>query len=760
MTRLSRRRPLLCTATFALGLFAAVRLSSQAPAPFVGTLDEHPAIRYGDRRPADRVARLNEALDRGDQTLRWEPKTGFLTSVLDALGVPVESQLLVFSKTGLQRDYTGPRNPRALYFNESVAVGYIPGAPSLELAAHDPQQGVMFYTLDGQAGGAPRFTRRNECLTCHLSVATLEVPGMIVRSHMVGADGQLLPRTASHVVNHRTPHTERWGGWFVTGQASAPPYGPLGNLGNVTVTPHPSSGPAILSNHVLIEWLNRPSGVDRYPASDSDLAALMTFDHQMHAINLMTRLNWDARVAAAEGREPASEPAVRDRVFELADYLLFVGEAPLDVTVTPRPGFAEALAARAPVDSQGRSCAQLELETRLLKHPCSYMIYSDAFEALPPAVKDAVYRRMFDALSGRVAGPSYAHLSADDRRAIMEIVRETRPDLPADLRPGQTDAPGKPRVAVLTTGGTIASRAGATMQDGGTLVAAVPQLADYAEIGVEEVARVGSSQITPAHWLTLARRINAMFERDVDLRGIVVTHGTDTLEDTAFFLHLSVRHRRPVVVTGSMRSATEISADGPANLLNAVRVAVSDDAAGKGVLVALNEHIASARDVWKTDNRRVETFRSPELGFLGYVDPDGVAFYRTPTRAHTADAGFDLRAVDELPDVPIVTDYPGFDGFLAEAVIARKPAGLVVSGFAGGRLSAGGRRTVERAAAAGIPVVVASHVPGGRIVGNPVGSLKVVVARDLPPNKARVLLMLALTRSHDVAELQRVFDRY
>jgi L-asparaginase len=322
----------------------------------------------------------------------------------------------------------------------------------------------------------------------------------------------------------------------------------------------------------------------------------------------------------------------------------------------------------------------------------------------------------------------------------------------------QTDA--RPRVTVLTTGGTIASRVGVSMQDGSTLVGAVPQLLDHATIEVEEIARVGSSQITPAHWLKLAGRINALFTQDGTLRGIVITHGTDTLEDTAFFLNLTVRDTRPVVVTGSMRSADEVSADGPANQLKAVRVAVSNDAGGKGVLVALNEHIASARDVWKTDNRRVETFRSPELGFLGFVDPDGVVFYRSPLRPHTAQAEFDVSTLKVLPEVAIVTDYAGFDAAMMDGVMAMKPAGVVVAGFAGGRLSVGARQAVTRAVAGGVPVVVASHVPGGRIVGNPVGNLQAVVARDLSPNKARVLLMLALTRTQEVAALQKIFDTY
>jgi L-asparaginase type II len=319
----------------------------------------------------------------------------------------------------------------------------------------------------------------------------------------------------------------------------------------------------------------------------------------------------------------------------------------------------------------------------------------------------------------------------------------------------------QPKVIVLTTGGTIASRVGASMQDGDALVAAVPQITDYASVAVEEVSRVGSSQITPAHWLTMAARVNQRFRDDAALAGIVITHGTDTLEDTAYLLNLTVRDRRPVVITGSMRSANEISADGPANLLNAVRIAVAPDAAGKGVLVALNEHIAAARDVWKTDNRRVETFRSPELGYLGFVDPDGVVFYRSPLRAHTTAATeFDLSGVTAFPEVVILYDYPGFNAALLDAVLATRPGGLVFAGFAGGRLSAGGRSAVQKAVAAGVPTVVASHVPGGRIVGDPASGLRAVLARDLSPNKARVLLMVGLTRTRETAALQMMFDTY
>jgi len=317
-----------------------------------------------------------------------------------------------------------------------------------------------------------------------------------------------------------------------------------------------------------------------------------------------------------------------------------------------------------------------------------------------------------------------------------------------------------PHVLILTTGGTIASRVDAPMTSGTDLVGAVPELLQHANVDVEEFSRVGSSQMTPAHWLSLAKRVNRAFDDDPTLAGVVITHGTDTMEETAFFLNLTVHHKRPVVLVGSMRAADEISADGPANLLNAVRVAVNVDAVGQGVLVVLNEDVAAARDVWKTDNRRVHTFRSPEFGFLGLVDPDTVLFYRTPVRPHTANSDFEIALLDSLPEVEIVTDYAGLAGVVFEDIIDRHPDGLVVMTFAGGRMSAGARAGVQAAVDAGLPVVVASRVPGGRIVGNPVEQLGAVLSRDLPAHKARVLLMLALTKVRDLHDLQRIFDTY
>ena len=315
-------------------------------------------------------------------------------------------------------------------------------------------------------------------------------------------------------------------------------------------------------------------------------------------------------------------------------------------------------------------------------------------------------------------------------------------------------------VLILTTGGTIASRTTGPMTDGASLVRGIPELAKVATIRVDEVFRVASSQMTPPDWLRLAKRINAEFVAAPRLRGVVVTHGTDTMEETAFFLNLTVRDARPVVMVGSMRGGDEVSADGPANILNGVRVATSESAKGQGVLVVLNEDIGAARDVWKTDNRRVDTFRSPERGYLGAADPDTVVFFHRTVQPHTTASEFDVTRLEALPAVEILTDYTGFDSTIMRAAIQRRPRGIVFTSFAGGRLSAGGQAAVRMASDAGIPVVVAPRVPGGRIVGAPHSELPRILARDLPPQKARVLLMLALTRTTERAALQQIFDRY
>ena len=318
----------------------------------------------------------------------------------------------------------------------------------------------------------------------------------------------------------------------------------------------------------------------------------------------------------------------------------------------------------------------------------------------------------------------------------------------------------KPKVVILTTGGTIASRSGVPMIEGPALVSAVPQLTEHAVIEVEEFSRIGSSKMNPSHWLKLVRRVNELFAADPELAGIVITHGTDTMEETAFFLHLTVKSDRPVVMVGAMRSANEISADGPGNLLNAVRVAVCEEARGQGVLLVLNEDIASARDVRKMDNRRVETFRSERWGFLGVADPDTVTFYRRLTRPHTSQSEFSIDGVDSLPRVEMLMDYTGFDEGILDYFVDRGSAGLVFRSFAGGRTSAGGMSGIKRATKAGLPVVIASGVPNGRIIGRPIVGPGIVYAHHFSPAKARILLMLSLLQTADPRAIQDLFNRY
>jgi len=331
--------------------------------------------------------------------------------------------------------------------------------------------------------------------------------------------------------------------------------------------------------------------------------------------------------------------------------------------------------------------------------------------------------------------------------------------MPISLSAQQMQA-AKPEVLILTTGGTIASRTDAPLIAGPALVQAVPALTNYANISVEEFSVIGSSKMTPTHWLGLAQRINALFSENADLAGIVITHGTDTLEETAYFLNLTVKSDKPVVLVGSMRSSNEVSADGPANLINAVRVAISEQAIGQGVLVVLNEDISAARDVWKTDNRRVHTFQGSNVGHIGTVDPDGVRFYHRSLQRHTSSSEFDVSSLATLPRVFILSDFTGIDEVLVSNFGKQEMDGLVVRTFAGGRMSTGMFAGLASLVQRGTPTVITSRVPGGRIVGAPDYDFTAVVSNGQQDNKARILLILALTRTSEVSEIQRIFDTY
>ena len=332
----------------------------------------------------------------------------------------------------------------------------------------------------------------------------------------------------------------------------------------------------------------------------------------------------------------------------------------------------------------------------------------------------------------------------------------------------------KPRVYVLSTGGTIAGQ-GSSSTDlsnykpgsilGEQLVKAVPQIAEIADVRVEQIVNIPSHDITIANWLTLAKRIQAIIASDPAAAGFVITHGTNTLEETAYFLNLTIKSDKPVVLVGSMRPATAISADGPLNLLNAVKTAMSPDAKGKGVLIVMNDQILGARDTTKTNTLRVETFKSPELGLLGYVDEDRVAFYRSSTKRHTADTEFDVASLSQLPKVAIAYSYVEPEPAMIRALVAAGVKGIVFAGTGNGALS-----TAERDAIAEInkmppasrPVLVrSSRVGNGRVTATAqFEELGVIPADTLNPQKARILLMLALTKTSDAKEIRRMLAEY
>jgi len=347
-----------------------------------------PLGHYLDATLDDPVAHLDRRLAAGAVTLQFRAGgLGYLPSLLEHLQINPDSQALVFSKTSFQATLIGPRNPRAIYFNDSVAVGFVPGGTVMEVAALDPEEGVAFYTLENRASNQPRFARREVCLSCHHGPATLGVPGIFVGS--VYPDSAGVPqRRAAIITDHRTPFRERWGGWYVDATRG-----------------HPKDrSNAVASDPAEPETLEplpqfRAAG---YLAPHSDMVALMTFEHQTHMTNLLTRLNWLART----GEASAIDGAIREAVA----YLTFEGEAPLVEPLEGASTFAKTFAQRGPRDRQGRSLRDFDLKTRLFRYALSYMIYSEAFDALPEAIRRQIYR----ALRGR--------LPAD----ALQILRETK----------------------------------------------------------------------------------------------------------------------------------------------------------------------------------------------------------------------------------------------------------------------------------------------------------------------------------------------
>ncbi|MEQ8791483.1 MAG: hypothetical protein RIC55_34790 [Pirellulaceae bacterium] len=415
-------------------------LSSLATGSVFGQLDyDRPPILYSTAEVHDPVARLQTRLDRGEAKLEFDGPGGYLKSLLKELAVPESSQMLVFSKTSFQQRLISPRTPRALYFNDDVYVGFVQNGDVLELSSMDPQQGAIFYTLRQDDDGSPRFVRdRGNCLTCHASSRTQEVPGHVVRSVYPSLSG--LPHFGSGTfrTNHTSPLSQRWGGWYVTGT-----HGKQRHMGNVVSRDR--DRPEILdveagANRATLEDL---FDTDPYLTGHSDIVALMVLEHQTEMHNRITHAGFSARIAlqqSASMNEILERPAdylsesterrLDNAAEKVVGYLLFQEEAELTDPIRGTSGFAEEFAARGPFDRQGRSLRQFDLRRRLFKHPCSYLIYSAEFDALPPPIKDRVHRRLWEVLTGQDSSDEFAHLAASDRRAILEILRDTKKELP------------------------------------------------------------------------------------------------------------------------------------------------------------------------------------------------------------------------------------------------------------------------------------------------------------------------------------------
>jgi len=390
---------------------------------------DHPAIQYSKAPLEDPVARLGRKLENGKAKLEFSSKGfGYLPSLLKNLGVNPDSQMLVFSKTSFQAARISPRFPRALFFNDTVVVGSVQGGDVLELAALDPLEGIVFYTLDVNKSDQPRFDRRDVCLQCHQGPATIGVPGIMIASVFADSSGMPAFRFGEPVTDQRTPFEERWGGWYVSGT-----HGTQQHRGNA-VAPDFHFPDALETQGTLnLMSLARKFDATGYLSGVSDIVALMTMEHQTRMTNLITRVSWEARIAESEGK--TEDPVVRNHIDSdveaLVRYMLFADEVPLHDEIKGVSTFTETFPQHGPRDQKGRSLRDFDLRTRVFRYPISYMVYSEAFDAIPKATRERIYQRIYDVLSGNDHSPAFTRLSDDDRSAALAILRDTKANLPA-----------------------------------------------------------------------------------------------------------------------------------------------------------------------------------------------------------------------------------------------------------------------------------------------------------------------------------------
>jgi hypothetical protein len=430
-------------------------------------------INYRSNDLNDPVAKLQQQLERGQASLVYEPEHGYLRSVLQLLQVPIESQTLVFSKTSFQYPKISPDHPRALYFNDDIYVGSVHEGKAIEIVSFDPMQGAIFYLLDERKVEHPAFQRAElDCTQCHIAAGTRGVPGVLLRSIYPTTTGTLVPGTKSLITDQESPFSERWGGWYVTGNLAGTVH-----MGNAVVADKPpadtadtaraaqgaappvenasanGSPPTAQSGGERLETLAKSFDPTSYLSPGSDLVAHLVLAHQTQMHNLITLTNYQTRLALYSQAPPSGSPTTASadaplpeatrRQFErpaeqLLRYMLFSSEAPLPgpgkETLGATSAFAREFSAHGPRDPQGRSLRDFDLSTRIFRYPCSYLIYSDSFDALPEPAKGYVYRRLLEVLSGQDQSPDFAKLTPPDRHAILEILLATKRGLPQEWR--------------------------------------------------------------------------------------------------------------------------------------------------------------------------------------------------------------------------------------------------------------------------------------------------------------------------------------
>jgi hypothetical protein len=412
-----------------------------AASPVFAQIDalERAPINY-KTAPADNViTALQKRIDEGKVRLPFVDDHGYLPAVLKELNIPQSSQVLVFSKTSFQRERITPKTPRALYFNDDVYVGFCLRGDVLEVSAVDTKLGTTFYTLDQEPDERPRFQRQyDNCLACHASTATGGAPGHLVRSVFPDRLGLPILSAGSFRTDHSSPLKERWGGWYVTGT-----HGGQEHMGNWVIENRRDPESATNAKGQNVTDLKPRFTIANYLTLHSDIVALMVLEHQVECHNRIVRalintkqaLHYQETLNRDLGESPdkkwdSTARRIESAGEQLVKYLLFSGEVRLEAPVAGTSTFAKEFAARGPFDSKGRSLRQFDLKTRLFKYPCSYLIYSRAFVELPKEVKDQVFKRLNEILTGKDTSDPFANLGAGDRGAVLEILRETVPGFP------------------------------------------------------------------------------------------------------------------------------------------------------------------------------------------------------------------------------------------------------------------------------------------------------------------------------------------